>query len=155
MAGVIDLKGRVTKKDNKFRKGTQQITLLVETREVKVVKELASLTGTMPEIRERQPLKEWMRRGCVEHCPEQHVHVADERAMPKMGRWTISGGGLAVVLFNLLPFLLSQDEYKEVYDQIMKESPIDGRGSGAVIASIRRLGLIGWDLPEEYSEVEL
>jgi hypothetical protein len=155
MAGVIDLKGRVTEKDNKLRKSSKQTTMMVETREIHIVRELASLTGTIPETRQRAPLKEWMRRGCTEHCPEQHIHVEDTREMPAMARWTISGSALAVVLYNLMPFLITQEEYKELYDRLIKEAPLHGQGSGAVVAAIRRLAYLGWDLPEEFSGVEL
>ena len=153
MAGVIDLKGRVVKKENKMRKSGPQVTLIVETRTIPIVKELGFLTGTMPETRQRQPLKEWMRRGCSEHCPDKHIHVEDEREMPTMGRWTISGAGLAVVLFNLMPFLLQ--DYKTIYDEVIVNSPLKGQGSGAVVATIRRLALLGWDLPEQFLEVEI
>jgi hypothetical protein len=155
MAGVIDLKGRVTEKENKLRKSSKQITMMIETREIHIIRELCSLTGTNPEIRKRQPLKEWMRRGCTEHCPDQHIHVEDTRTMPEVGRWTISGAALAVVLFNLMPFLITQGQYKELYEKILKEAPLAGRGAAAVILSIRRLALLGWDLPEEFEGIEL
>ncbi len=155
MAGVVDMQGRFTEKDNKSRKGTKQISLFVETRHIQVIKELSSLTGISSENKRVNPLKDWMRRGCSEHCPEAHIHVEDEREIPIMGRWTISGGGLAVVLFNLMPFLLMDKDYQDRYDQILDESPLAGRGSGAVVASIRRLALLGWDLPKEYAGVEL
>src|SRR6185503_19478151 len=96
MAGVIDLKGRLIRKKNKTR-ATPQVVLIVETKEYMVVKELSSLTGTSPETMDRRPLREWMRKGCSEHCPEAHVHVGDSEYehlyMPPIARWTITGAG--------------------------------------------------------------
>jgi hypothetical protein len=152
MAGVIDLKGRLVRKNNKLRK-TQQIVLIVETKEQLVIKELGSLTGTSPEQIERRPLKEWMRRGCTEHCPEAHIHVGDELEqlfMPPISRWTITGAGMVVVMTNLMPFIQIDRGYSEAIEEVIANTPLTGQGSAAVVSSIRRLSLLGWDLPEDY-----
>src|SRR6188474_1767126 len=104
MAGIVDLKGRLVYKNNKTR-ATPQVVLTVETKEYPIVKALGVLTGTRAEFRRAQPLKEFMRRACADHCPEAHVHVADEREMPQVARWTITGAGMVVVLSNLMPYL--------------------------------------------------
>lgn len=156
MAGVIDLKGRLIHKNNKLRK-TRQIVLAVETKEYLVVKELGMLTGTNPEHIERQPLKEWMRKGCNEHCPEPHVHVGEKDYenlyLPPISRWTITGAGMYVVLSNLMPFLHIDRGYTEAMAEVMTNTQLTGQGSTAVVNSLRRLKLLGWELPEEYEKV--
>jgi hypothetical protein len=149
MAGIIDLKGRFVRKENKLR-ATPQIVLFVESKEIPVIKELGVLTGISVEFQKSSPLKDFMRRGCSEHCPEAHFHVADERLMPANSRWTITGAAMAVVLFNIIPFLILDKGYQEIYDEVIKNTPLAGQGSGAVVASIRRLNLLGWELPTEY-----
>jgi hypothetical protein len=155
MAGVIDLKGRLVRKKNKTR-ATPQIVLIVETKEYAVVKNLGHLTGTSPEQIERKSLKEWMRKGCTEHCPEAHVHIGDVEYehlyMPPIARWTITGAGMVVVLSNLMPFLQIDRGYTKAIEEVMINTPLSGHGSTAVLNSIRRLKLLGWDLPEDYDK---
>lgn len=153
MAGIIDLKGKFVFKENKMRK-TKQTIIYVETRHVEVVKKLSELTGVSPETRKQAKLKDWMRRGCTEHCPEPHIHVSDEREIPEIARWTITGAALAVILHNLLPFLvMTSKNYEGIKDKILEDTPLTGQGSARVVWSIRRLALLGWDLPTEYEGV--
>ena len=156
MAGVIDLKGRLVHKKNQMR-ATPQIVLMVETKEFGVVRELSNLTGTRPEAMDRRPVKDWMRRGCLEHCPEAHIHVydmnRDESYMPPIARWTITGGGMYVVLDSVLPYIQIDRGYPEAMDQVMVNTPLTGQGSAAVISSLRRLHGLGWEMPEEFKEV--
>lgn len=77
VAGIIDLKVMIVRKNNKRRK-TPQIVLLVDCKEDRVVRRLARLTGTAPEAHSQHPLKPFMRRGCKEHCKEPHIHVDEE-----------------------------------------------------------------------------
>lgn len=152
MAGVVDLKGRLIYKKNRQR-ATAQVVLMVESKEFHVIRELGSLTGTRPERKQAQPLKEFMRKGCQEHCPESHVHVNDlgaEREMPATARWTITGAGMVVVLDNLLPFLMIDRGYTEAMDLVRGLTVLEGQGSGAVLAALNRLHRLGWYLPEDY-----
>lgn len=154
MAGVIDLKGRLVYKNNKQRK-TQQTVLMVENKEMAVIRELGSLTGTAPELIKAKALQDWMRRGCVDHCPEPHVHVSEYYGlqMPRMARWTITGAGMVVVLDNLMPFLMVDRGYDEAIEKVIASTPLVGQGSGQVQASLRRLKSMGWDLPEQYEHI--
>lgn len=155
IAGVIDLKGRIVEKNNKARK-TRQLVMVVDTKELLVIRELCSLTGTKVELKGRQNVKEWMRRSCIEHCPEPHIHVPDEGPehgeMPAVARWTLTGAGAAVVLHNVLPFLLTDRPFQEMYEEILSTTPLVGQGSGATLAAINRLKSLGWEIPEEFSE---
>lgn len=158
MAGVVDLKGRLIHKKNQMR-ATPQIVLIVETKEFGVVRELSNMTGTRPEAMDRRPVKDWMRRGCLEHCPEAHIHVhdpqypRDELYMPPIARWTITGGGMYVVLNGILPYLQIDRGYPEAMDQVMINTPLTGQGATAVVGSLRRLHGLGCEMPEEFKEV--
>ena len=150
MAGVVDLKGRLVFKNNRQR-ATTQVVLMVETKEYAVVRQLSALTGTKPEQRDQRPLKEFMRRGCADHCPEAHVHVQDEQVMPAIARWTVTGAGMVVVLDNLMPYLTIDRGYTEAMAQVRSVTTLEGQGSGAVLKSLRRLQEHGWELPEDYA----
>jgi hypothetical protein len=151
MAGIVDLKGRLVYKNNKMR-ATPQVVLTVESKEYPVVKALGALTGTRAEFRKAQPLKEFMRRACSDHCPEAHVHVSDEREMPQIARWTITGAGMVVVLTNLMPYLTVDRGYGEAIEQVRQSTTLTGQGSGMVLMSLQRLQSLDWELPEDYAE---
>lgn len=155
MAGVIDLKGKIYYKNNRMRNpDSRQIVMLVETKNINVIHELGALTGTSPDLKKAIPLKEFMRKGCTDHCPEPHVHVNElneDSFLPPVARWTITGAGLAVVIHNLLPFLVNNKiQCEAAMVEAMEHTPLAGQGSTAALKSIRRLSLLGWDLPEQY-----
>lgn len=149
MAGIVDLKGRLHYKANQQRK-TTQTTLTVDSKDAAIIRQLGSLTGTKPEWKNTKSLKEFLRRGCNEHCPEKHVHIHDGEWIAEISRWTITGAGLVVVLDNLLPFLVIDKGYREAIDGLQKVTAYSGRGSGAVYATLARLRNLGWDLPPVY-----
>lgn len=152
MAGIVDLRGRIARKNNKTR-ATQQITLSVETKELGVIKALGRMTGTNPEFRDSSPLAEWMRRGCVEHCPEQHIHSArDGLEMPAVARWTVTGAAMVVVLENLAPFLLVDRGYSLAVDDTKGTVVFQGQGAAAVVRALHRLQALGWEIPEYFAE---
>ena len=74
MAGVLDLKGRISLKSNQTR-ATKQAVLAVQTGEIAVIRRLGDLTGTSPEVMRAKPLKDFMRKNCSTHCPDKHSHV--------------------------------------------------------------------------------
>lgn len=151
MAGVMDLRGRLLVKKNQMR-NTPQFVLVAETKEVSIIRELSSLTGTKAELQAARPLKDFMKRSCIEHCPEAHVHIEDtDRMMPRIARWSITGAGMVTVLDNLMPFLMVDRGYPEAVDQVSRDTTLTGQGSGAVLASLRRLRDLGWDLPDRYA----
>ena len=150
MAGIVDLKGRLVYKNYKTR-ATPQVVLTVESKEYPVIKALGVLTGTRAEYRRAQPLKEFMRRACADHCPEAHVHVADEREMPQVARWTITGAGMVVVLSNLMPYLTVDRGYEQAMEQVRQNTVLEGQGSGMVFMSLQRLQSLDWELPDDYA----
>lgn len=150
MAGIMDLRGRLLVKKNQMR-ATPQFVLIAETKEVSIIRELSSLTGTKAELQAARPLKDFMRRSCVEHCPEAHVHIEDQdRMMPRVARWSITGAGMVTVLDNLMPFLMVDRGYPEAIEQVSRDTTLVGQGSGAVLASLRRLRDLGWEIPAPY-----
>lgn len=154
VAGVIDLKGRLIFKHNQQR-ATPQVVLMVESKEMPVIRELNNLTGTRSEARDRRPLKNFMRKGCTEHCPEAHIHIHEELEglyLPAIARWTVTGAGMYVVLDNVLPYIQIDRGYTEAMAQVMENTALDGQGSGAVVSSLRRLHGLGWELPREFKE---
>lgn len=152
MAGVLDLKGRLIFKDNRARV-TAQVVLMVESKELGIIRELGSMTGTRPELKKAAPIKDFMRKGCIDHCPEPHVHVNEwgkELVIAPVARWTITGAGMVVVLFNVQPYLQIERGYTEAVRLVQQNTVLTGQGSGMVYQSLRRLRQLGWDLPEEY-----
>lgn len=149
MAGVIDLKGRIVVKKNSSR-ATAQHVLAVSSKEMIIIRELSSLTGIKSEIRVGRPTPDWMRKGCVEHCPDAHIHVLYRPRLPDSAVWSVTGTAMATVLHNLRPFLLSDRGYDEAYTSIMESSTLSGRGATAAVTSLRRLKELGWELPEKF-----
>lgn len=150
MAGILDLKGHVVRKNNKTRaRGSLQIVVNVETADAQIIAKLSEMTGTAPTMMEHSSTvpEEWKRRACSEHCPEAHVHTV-VTSMPDIGRWTIAGASAGVVLWNLRPYMVSEDEpWDWALAMTLASTRLSGQGSGAAVAAIRRLSSLGWELP--------
>lgn len=147
MAGILDLKGRVLTKKNQTR-ATPQVVMYVETKENDIVRELGRMTGLHPEMMRIPDTAVFYRRPCTEHCPEAHSCV-DEReyTFPQVGRWTITGAVIAVILINVEPFMRTK-RFEGLTLQIMEQASFTGRGAGATVKAIRRLEALGWDIPD-------
>lgn len=155
VAGILDMKGLIIRKKNQQRK-TPQLVLMVETKQFGVVRELSRLTGTSPELQERKETKDWMRKGCVEHCPERHVHVTDtDSVMPPIARWTTTGAAAAVVLWNTVPKMRTERGLREALSVMLDQTVVAGQGWGATRSAIRRLRDLGWPLPPPYQSLDL
>jgi len=151
MAGIIDIKGRLIRKNNQKRK-TPQSVLTVDSKDTAIIRRLGSLTGTRPEFKNTKAMSDFIRRGCNEHCPEAHVHVHDKEWIVEISRWTITGAGLVVVLGNLLPYLAIDRGYDQAIEEIEEDTVLAGRGSHAVYLTLARLRDLHWDLPPRYEE---
>jgi hypothetical protein len=153
MAGILDLKGRVLYKNNQRRApGSRQMVLAVDSTQITIIRELARMTGTHPELKKVQEGKEgWWRKSCEQHCDTAHVHVTPGGPgdFPASARWTITGTGMVIVMHNVLPFMRSDHGFPEIMEEAMDQAKINGRGSPATLNSIRRLMGLGWELPEE------
>lgn len=146
MAGVIDLKGRLTFKNNRTR-ATRQITLNVDSKEHLVVRRLCAMTGTKPEYRNTSPVSEYLRRSCLEHCPEPHVHNDGGFSHGSI-RWTTTGTSMVTVLQNLEPYITVDRGYAEAMDEVMRGATLESRGAQAVISRLFHLYDLGWQLHE-------
>jgi hypothetical protein len=156
MAGVIDLRGKIVYKNNKSRtttNATRQVVMYVESKQRSVIEELCRLTGTMVETQDRiSGANSWFRSGCSEHCPDAHIHVQVE-SFPAISRWTITGAAMAVLIWNIQPFLRNkQEELTKVMAEVFLDAKVSGRGSGATLKSLDRLQSLGWDIPAELYE---
>lgn len=151
MAAVIDMKGHVTRKSNKSRR-TPQLVLVVDVKDSRIARRLAAMTGSTVEVKEHMPpSKAFYRRGCVEHCPDAHVHVDEDNAwqMPEVFRWTATGAAMAIVLVNLAPFMSTYEEHADDVEMALVNMAASGPGSGAVKAAVKRLAGLGWGIPND------
>lgn len=148
MAGVIDLKGKIIYKKNKAR-ATPQIVLFVESKEISIIRELARMVGTNPEMMRIPEHVDFYRRPCTEHCPNHHTHV-EVGKFPQVARWTITGAAAAVVLLGIRPFGRCDKGFDAVVLQIMEQAVLSGQGAAATVTALRRLEALGWDLPDAF-----
>jgi hypothetical protein len=150
MAGIIDVKGAVIRKNNKTRR-TPQVVLYVQTKEERIARRLSALTGTAPEPHDRKPPpEEFLRRNCVEHCTTPHIHVGDGEypwQMPATTRWALTGIAAAVVLMNLAPYMSTYADYAADVAGIISSFATEGQGVGAVRKALLRLNSLGWQIP--------
>jgi len=155
VAGVLDLKATIIRKKNKER-STPQLVLCVETKEYEVIRGLSALTGTSPELQAEKLSPDWMRRLCVEHCPEKHVHGSNEAnetypwKLPATGRWTITGAGAAVILWSTLGFQRNKRDMPEALEAMLAYAKTTGQGWGATRTSLLRLRNLGWRMPDRF-----
>jgi hypothetical protein len=81
-----------------------------------------------------------------------HLSKLTGVGIDKDGAWVLTGAGLAIALFSLIPYLHGDHDFMGVYNQIMALEGHTGRGSGAVKATIRRMKALGWPLPPAYAQ---
>lgn len=150
MAGVIDLKGSVLRKNNQTRR-TAQLVLYVRVKDERIALRLSAMTGTAPERHSKPMAEAFMRRGCAEHCEAPHVHVNDTSPypwqMPPTTQWAVTGIAAAVVLANIAPYMCTYEDYAPVVAEIISNFAATGQGSGAVRKTLSRLSGRGWQVP--------
>ena len=149
VAGIIDFKGHIYAKNNHQRAaGSHQIVLSVETSIPEIAERLCGLTGSNPESKPQRNLRDdWLRRGCSDHCPEAHVHMRDVN-MPDVTKWSVTGAALAIVLWNLRPYMTTDRvPWDWGMSQSLSQLRMTGQGSAAIIKAAKRLHGLGWDLP--------
>ena len=149
LAGIMDFQGHVLIRKNRQRAaGSEQISIYVSTSIPGIPERLCELTGTSPEEKAHNRLKEaWLRRGCEEHCPEAHVHVREVN-MPLNTRWSCTGAAAAIILWNVRKYMTTDHEpWDWAQAQVMSQLRLTGQGSAAIIGAAKRLHALGWDLP--------
>ncbi len=149
MAGVLEMKGRLRVYDTKTRRNPLY-KLVVESHHVDTVQRLAKMTGSKFEQTDETVIEQPAdRRGCVEHCPEPHVHAVT-RKLPMLGKWHMTGAAAAIVLRNLDPYFTPDDGERAKFVQgVFDCVPWSGRGRAAVDRSIARMQAHGWEIPQE------
>jgi hypothetical protein len=149
IAGTLDAKGSITKKNNQQR-ATPQMVLYVDSKDRHIVQRLSRYTGTDPAEKQRRTIRyEWDRKGCVEHCPTQHIHI-NERQLPPMSRWQVTGSSLVVVVYNVLPYITESEKatmFRTAMEEIAATLPLEGQGRNAINNAINRLANLGWQIP--------
>jgi hypothetical protein len=150
MAAILDMQGRTHRKENQTR-ATPQLVLRVDSAHLGVISELCRLTGISREPRPPAPGKEWDRRGCTEHCAEAHIHVEID-SQPAIGRWTLTGGALAVVLFSVIPYMVTDRGFTDLMNEAMANLVTTGKGAHAVKRSVMRLAELGWEIPPDIAK---
>lgn len=151
VAAVVDCRGKVSYKSNKMRATKQQV-ILVESKTKEIVDRLATLTGTNAEVYRNQVIKvEWDRRGCVDHCPDAHIHER-RKEMPDIYKWSATGISAAIVIYNIIPYVTLKEIWRPVMTDVLDQAALEGPGSGAIRAAARRLSGLGWRMPEQVFE---
>lgn len=147
MAAIIEIRGRIRRYETAAR-ATPQLSLRVHSRQLNLMDRLGELTGVQVRNNEAVQIAEpGQRRGCLEHCPQPHVHTAVE--IPSIGVWAVVGIAAAVVLHNLMPYLTEDSTKIQAFvDEAIENLP-RGRGRHAAEQSVRRLIKLGWEIPAE------
>lgn len=131
VAGVVDARAHIEVTN---RHGRPQPRLSVTTRRRPLLDHLAALTGTNVSVDDRG----YERRGCGEHCAEPHVHVVRQSA-----KWRVDCGRATVVLYNVLPLLVSQvDDARRALLAGLDAWPPARGNTGAQMAAL------GWPIPD-------
>ena len=150
VAAMIDSRAHIVKKKNRDRaEGSEQICLTLQTKHHEIAQRLCAMTGTAPALLEQKKVSpELMRRGCIEHCPQAHVHVDSLSALPMITTWTVTGTAAAVVLYNVRKYMVtSREPWDWAMEQSMRQMKVQGPGSGSTKQVATRLSALGWDLP--------
>lgn len=150
-AAMIDSRGYVQVKNNKERApGSEQICLIVRTKHHEIAERLCAMTGTAPLLLNRKKVSpEIMRRGCIEHCPQAHVHVSDSIALLSMiTTWTCTGVAAAIVLYNVRKYMsTTREPWDWAMEQSFRQMKLRGPGSSSTKQVVQRLSLLGWKIP--------
>ena len=146
MAAVLDMKGTIIIKANTQR-ATPQIVLMVESTHTTVVAELGRLTGSVIEPRADRRRPAWMRRGCIEHCPEPDVEYPATDYLPDQTRWTVTGAAAAIVLHSVIPYMVTDKGMEKALEEIMGNVDLHGRSGNSARQAVARLAKLGWRLP--------
>jgi hypothetical protein len=150
MAGVLSIKGRIGLKKNKDR-ATSQKVIAVRTQKRYIIDRLSEMTDRNVHV-DTVVSKGWEQRGCIQHCPESHIHHSV--VIPETYEWTVTGVSAAIVLHNLMPYLTGE-EWIQLMTDALTDTVIVGPGSGATKAAVRRLNNIGWKIPTQVFDLIL
>lgn len=150
VGALIDSRAHIQTKNNKDRAaGSEQICLVLRTKHHEIAEWLSAMTGTSPELLSQKKVSpELMRRQCVEHCPEAHVHVDTIAALPDITTWTVTGVAAAIVLWNVRKYMVTTREpWDWAMEQSFRQMKLRGPGSSSTKQVVQRLSRLGWGIP--------
>lgn len=143
LAGVIDSSSSTYTHKNGNGRVSYRLAISMKNDKKSLMDRISSLTGAEPVRRDQLTpphTEERMRRGCVDHCPEAHIHVAYQPR--NSGRITLSAVRCYVVLWNVYAFLSEGSKY----DHILDDPYWAGRGPGKKVC--KSMMELGWEMPE-------
>lgn len=147
MAAVIDMKGKVRVINNSMR-CTPQVVLRVDAKNALIAERLSALTGTTPEPHRQSSWSEtFLRKGCVEHCLEPHIHVDEGREIPLTTKWSVTGTAMGIVIWNIRRYMTTYPVYAPYMGLVFSNTVTKGQGVGQVRSSVQRLKALGWRIP--------
>lgn len=133
IAGIIDSRGHIF--INERHTGFPQPGVRVTTRREGILQHLAKATNSRTVLDTR----EYTRRPCLDHCDESHQHVNRQSAI-----WTCGAGKATIILFNIKPYIVSQqDEVNEALQVGLQAWP---SVRSTTVEAMKRLG---WKIPKE------
>lgn len=150
VAAMLDSRAYIQKKHNKERaEGSEQIVLVLRTKHHEIAQRLCMMTGTAPALLDQKKVSpELMRRQCVEHCPEAHVHVDTIALLPMITTWTVTGVSAAIVLWNVRKYMVtSREPWDWAMEQSFRQMKLKGQGSASTRQVVQRLSALGWNIP--------
>lgn len=130
LAGILDARGLF---EINVRHTYPQPRLRVTTRRTELLSWLAERTGTAVV----EDSRGYNRKLCGTHCQDAHVHVARQSA-----QWTVDSSRATVVLYNVQPYLISQQSQgrKLLLAGLERFPPAKGDVP-------RQMAQLGWKIP--------
>jgi hypothetical protein len=129
IAGIIDSQAGIR---SRFVGETELPMVYVHGPNLPVLNLLADMTGTSVTVVRRG----YAKAGCSTHCPDKHQHVTSVS-----GRWSVSGAKATVLLWNIRPYLMFQQEAAAAALAIGMSSPLKQ-------ATPQKMVELGWSLPD-------
>lgn len=143
-SAVVETRGKMRCVDR--ANGGVQLFLQVQSSRIAVVERLGQMTKTVVTYTDRKEL-EFDRRPCADHCTDAHSHVRVE--IPPMALWAVSGVAAAIVLDNLIPYTVANnDQLRTIVGNVIGNLPRSGQGRPAIDLAIVRLRQRGWRIPD-------
>jgi hypothetical protein len=92
------------------------------------------------------PIRDRYRKGCVDHCPTQHIHI--RQRFSRM--FEIGGLPVYITLWNCYPFIrLVKPEVESVMDHFRQHYSYHGPASGPQRKAWNRFKEMGWEFPDD------
>ena len=130
IAGVVDIHARLTIRT--LPTGSEQPVVQINWNHFGVLEHLGKLTG----VKAIDVRRKYAKAGCTQHCMEKHQHI-DSRS----GRWVVTGARATVLLWNVRPYLIFQQDWA-------RRLIVCGTGANIKPATVQKMADLGWDIPD-------